>query len=208
MRFWGSISPFEPDGVPHHGFRHLFCRNLNRIIRLTSAKTEMFEKVVQVDGIFLVIYFIDEIIRTTHANFQAKIFNTVGSRAPWRWLWRFDLLVGGSFMFPMTSQCNSIGGDEDFTMICFTDITDITESLWPTSITTAFLSYVIWTCVNATWRTLDQSSPMHRGYFDHWKPQKYIRNKLTKSPRLNHSYKTLYLIHMTNVIMVGYILYK
>ena len=129
MRFWGSIPTFKPDGVPSPRLpvfilqKFKSCNNVGLSkgwnIRKSSPRRWYFS---------FYIYFIDEIMRTTPAKFQAKILNTVGSRAPWRWRWRFDLLVGGSCMFPMTSQCNSIGGDVDFTMICFTDIT---ESLWP-----------------------------------------------------------------------------
>ena len=56
-------------------------RNFNSITRLPIAKTEIFEKVVNFDAYFLVIYFNGEVMRITHAKFQAKILNIMGSRA-------------------------------------------------------------------------------------------------------------------------------
>ena len=43
--------------------------------------------------------------------------------------WRFYFLIGSGrcWMFPMTSQCSSIDGVVELTIICFTDIM---ESLW------------------------------------------------------------------------------
>ena len=52
-------------------------RDLGNMIGLTVTKSEIFEKVVTVDDFFLVIYFIDEIMRITHAKFQEKILNIV-----------------------------------------------------------------------------------------------------------------------------------
>ena len=56
-------------------------RNFNNIIGLTVTKTEIFENVVTVYAyFFLVMHLIDDIIRITHAKFQAKILHIVGSR--------------------------------------------------------------------------------------------------------------------------------
>ena len=62
-------------------------------------------------------------MRITHSNISGKkILNIVGSRTIWRRLWRFDLLLGRCWMFPMTLQCANIDGVVDFAIICFTDI--------------------------------------------------------------------------------------
>ena len=58
-------------------------RNLNNRIMLTATKAEIVKKKKQSPSmnIFLVMYFIDDIMRITHAKFQAKILHIMGSRA-------------------------------------------------------------------------------------------------------------------------------
>ena len=67
MRFWGSIQ------------KHIKNWYLNRLIGLTVTKTDIFGKVVTV-GEYFFSYFNEEIMRITHAKFQAKILNIMGSR--------------------------------------------------------------------------------------------------------------------------------
>ena len=56
-------------------------RYLNNIIRLTVTKIEIFENVVTIDEyFFLVVYFIDEIMRITHTKIQSNILHIVRSR--------------------------------------------------------------------------------------------------------------------------------
>ena len=115
IRFWESIQKY---------IKQIF-KSYNKANR--NKDWNFPKKVVTVNEYFsrYILHWRDH--EYHHCKISGKDLNIMESRMLWRWLWRFDLLIGRCWMFPMTSQCNSIDGVLAFTIICFTEIM---ESLW------------------------------------------------------------------------------